>query len=137
MYQSNCSLKASLTTRCGGNFASDSIKQDSITYNTKITIDAKWDARKIRLARTNREKFNASGKNPNSDLFKPRNELVSNTALLVDSVYVKAFRLAAYKKALAYKKGSVAHCFLIGGLTIVGVYATIGLILMIGSVKLY
>jgi hypothetical protein len=81
-------------------FARDSIKQDSIAEAIKIRNLARWDSRKQRLNTAETIRFKADDKNSHSDLFKPRKQFVSDTSLLLDSVYVKAFRKAAYETAL-------------------------------------
>ena len=92
------------------------------------------DGKKVRLDATERKRFKADRNNYTSDLFKPNPGLVSDTTLLKDSVYVKAFRMTAYTKA--YKRRTIAHYVLIGGvvygiLTIVVV--SIAILILVGK----
>jgi len=59
---------------------------------------AQSDAKKFRLNKADMKKFRKDKRNSNSDFFKPAKNSVSDTILLTDSVYVKAYRMAAYKK---------------------------------------
>jgi hypothetical protein len=81
-------------------FIRDSLTQDSIAYISKIRTIAKWDARKQKLSPSQTQQFKADLKNNHSDLFKPQKRFVPDTTMLQDSVYVKAFRLAAYERAM-------------------------------------
>jgi len=80
-------------------FSRDSLIQDSIADVARTINLAKMDGRRLRLSARQKKLFNADKQNSSSDLFKPRPGLVSDTALLKDSVYVKAFRMAGYRKA--------------------------------------
>jgi len=95
-------------------FSRDSIIQDSIMNVPKIINLAKMDGRRLRLSPVQRDQFVAAKKNAGSDLFKPRAGIVSDVTLLNDSVYVKAFRVAAYKKAFGYRKRTAGHYILFG-----------------------
>jgi hypothetical protein len=81
-------------------FVRDSIKHDSIAAVANICDIAKRDSKKQRLTPAEITRFKADDKNSNSDLFKPQKNIVSDTLLVYDSVYVKAFRKVAYQKAL-------------------------------------
>jgi hypothetical protein len=81
-------------------FIRDSLTRDSMAYASKIISIARWDARKLKLSFTQTQEFKADIKNNRSDFFKPQRKFVSDTTLMLDSVYVKAFRLAAYEKAI-------------------------------------
>ncbi len=81
-------------------FSLDSIREDSIANALKIRDIGKLDGRKRRLNPAENIRFKADEKNKNSDLFRPQKSFVSDTTLLLDSVYVKAFRQAAYERAL-------------------------------------
>jgi hypothetical protein len=96
-------------------FSRDSIIQDSLAAIARIITMAKTDGRRLRLSNAQRQKFNADKKNAGSDLFKPALNTVSDTLMLSDSVYAKAFRLAAYKKAFGYRKRTTGHYILVGG----------------------
>ena len=80
------------------------------------------DGRNLHLSHLEQMRFKEDKDNYISDLFKPSAATSSDTALLKDSVYVKAFRMAAFKKAHERKPG---HYFLIGGIILVGIYAII------------
>jgi len=81
-------------------FIRDSLNKDSIAYALKIRSVARWDARKQKLSPGQNQQFKTDMKNSHSDLFKPQKKFVPDTTLLQDSVYVKAFRIAAYEKAV-------------------------------------
>jgi hypothetical protein len=78
----------------------DSIIQDSIAYYTHVREVAKWDGSKQRLTSEQTKRFITAKNISTSDFFKPKKKFVSDTAFLNDSVYVKAFRLGAYQRAL-------------------------------------
>jgi hypothetical protein len=59
---------------------------------------AKEDGRKFRLTPQQKERFKADKKNSGSDLFKPNAGNVSDVSLLKDTLYVRTFRMAAYKR---------------------------------------
>jgi hypothetical protein len=101
----------------------DSIVHDSIMNVPRIIEAAKMDGRRLRLSAIQREKFIADKKNSNSDLFKPRIGIVSDATLINDSVYVKAFRATAYKKAYRYRKRTTGHYVLVGGIIAVSAVA--------------
>ena len=90
-------------------FSLDSIREDSIANAVKVKEIARWDSRKQRLNPAETIRFKADEKNKNSDLFKPQKSYVSDTTLLLDSVYVKAFRQAAYERALD-DNAKIAKC---------------------------
>ncbi len=77
------------------------------TRHDSIIKMAQKDAQKLRLSKTSRMRFNKDKNNYMSDLFKPTRLLVSDIGLLNDSLYVKAFRLTAYKKA--YHKHTIGQ----------------------------
>ncbi len=60
----------------------------------------KKDGKARRLNAGEYKIFKKDKDNYSSDLFKPNLALASDTSFLKDSVYVTAFRLAAYKKAI-------------------------------------
>ena len=90
-------------------FSRDSIRQDSIVEKDKIKANARWDARKQKLNPIQLQLFKVDKKNSTSDFFKPQKKFVSDTALLSDSVYVKAFRQAAYERAI-YGNSKIPKC---------------------------
>jgi len=106
-------------------FNRDSITRDSIADVARITTIAKTDGRRLRLSTAQRQKFNADKKNVGSDLLKPRLNTVSDTLLLSDSVYVKAFRMAAYNKELKYRKRTTGHYILVGGIVAASAVAAV------------
>ncbi|HZY36226.1 MAG TPA: hypothetical protein VFE53_06235 [Mucilaginibacter sp.] len=97
-------------------FVRDSIMHDSLADIARIITVAKTDGRRLHLSTAQRQKFNADNKNAGSDLFKPALSTVSDTLMLSDSVYAKAFRAAAYKKAFGYRKRTAGHYILVGGI---------------------
>jgi len=64
-----------------------------------------------------------------SDYFKPTKAMVSDSTLLTDSVYVKAFRDAAYNKTL--KKRTAGHYIAIFGSIAVVVTAFIAIVTLL------
>jgi len=89
----------------------DSLGRDS-TANTADTIRmGETDGRRLRLSTIQRQKFSFDGKNAGSDLFKPTLYTVPDTTMLKDSAYVKAFRIAAYKRAIKDGKQSRGNRF--------------------------
>jgi hypothetical protein len=75
---------------------------------------AQLDVKKFRLNDTDMNKFKTNRHNANSDYFKPGKSGVSDTTLLADSVYVKAYRTAAYNKTR--KRRTVWHHVWVGAL---------------------
>jgi hypothetical protein len=78
----------------------DSIKQDSMAYINNIRSIAGSDGRKQQLSPTQIKLFLVYKKKFRADLFNPQINFVSNTTLLTDSNYLKAFREGAYQRAL-------------------------------------
>ncbi|HVS92001.1 MAG TPA: hypothetical protein VHE59_08230 [Mucilaginibacter sp.] len=83
----------------------DSIKNIALT-----------DARKFKLDKADFEIFRHNRRNSGSDYFKPGKSAVSDTALLKDSVYVKAYRAAAYAKTR--HRHTAGHYVLLGGVAV-------------------
>jgi len=102
----------------------------SITLNAQtlskdsIIKIALADTRNFKLNKEELKQFRKTGKNGNSDLFKPKAATVSNAKLLTDSDYVTAYRIAAYNKTV--KRHTLGHSFLTGGLIYIGaiIFAT-------------
>ena len=76
----------------------------------RLTAQTKTDKKTIKIARTDVgrrftlskseiKEFRKNRSNQNSDLFKPKPGAVSDTTLLADSTFVKAYRNFAYIKA--------------------------------------
>jgi len=112
-------------------FSRDSIIKDSLADVARIITMAKTDGRRLHLSTTQREKFTADKKNPGSDLFKPALGTVSDPLMLNDSVYAKAFRTAAYKKAFAYRKRTAGHYILVGGIVAASAVAAVLIVAVI------
>ncbi|MDO3628608.1 hypothetical protein [Mucilaginibacter sp. BT774] len=74
---------------------------------------AQGDAKNFRLNAADFKKFRKNRGNSGSDYFKPVPANVSNSALLNDSVYVMAYRQAAYAKT--HHRHSAGHYILWGG----------------------
>jgi len=100
------------------------------SHRDSIINRATAEGRKLRLDSTEWQRFKADKKNYSSDLFKPVPALVSDTSLLRDSAYAKAFRHAAYEKAL--HRRTAGHYILIGG-AIVSVVAIIFVLRSVGT----
>lgn len=82
---------------------------------------AKADAKNFKLNDADFQRFRKTGRNPNSDYFKPA--ATSNSVLLNDSTYVKAYREMAFKKTR--RRHTTAHFVLIGGIVAVVAVAVI------------
>lgn len=78
-----------------------------------VVKDAFTDVKRFKLNKQQFKEFRKNKTNSYSDLFKPTKATVSDTANLADSVYVNAFRNAAYNKTL--KRRTTGHHFLMGG----------------------
>lgn len=89
------------------------------------------DAENFKLNLQNFKAFRKNRSNSYSDLFKPTKANVSDTTLLRDSVYVNAFRNAAYRKTL--KRRTTGHYFLMGGViyVVITVVATVVLLFVL------
>ena len=120
-------------------FSRDSIYRDSLADIDRTIYMANTDGRRLRLSPAQREKFNADKKNAGSDLFKPTLVTVSDTMKLRDSVYAKAFRTAAYQKALKYRKRTAGHYILVSGIVVVSAalvfVLTLGTLFSTGALK--
>ena len=94
---------------------------------------AQADVKKFKLSREDQKIFKADKSNFTSDLFKPGLAYTSNPSLLNDSVYVRTFRYAAFKKAS--NKRSTGHYVLLGtaGYIIASAIAVLVIILALGS----
>jgi len=91
-----------------------------------ITRIAKQDAELFWLNKKDLKTFRKDRHNYTSDYFKPVKTVVSDTALLKDSVYVKAYRRVAFEKTR--KRRTIGHYVLWGyaalALTLGVAYAT-------------
>jgi hypothetical protein len=87
------------------------------------------DGKKLRLSPIERKHFDADKRNNNSDLFKPGKGFVSDTSLLKDSAYVKAFRVAAYEKAVHSR--TTGHYVLFGGIIAVSAFILTTVVIVI------
>jgi tRNA U34 2-thiouridine synthase MnmA/TrmU len=95
------------------NAAAQSTKADSTAVKS-----AKTDVKRFKLEKQVWKQFKQHGFGYTSDYFKPGKTNVSDTNVLNDSVYVKAFRKYAYQKTL--HRHTTGHYILIfGGITTV------------------
>lgn len=90
---------------------------------------ANADVRNFKLNRSDFKRFRKSRSNSYSDLFKPTKATVADTTLLTDSVYVNAFRNAAYGKTR--KRHTTGHYFLIGGTIYVAANFLAGVVIIL------
>jgi hypothetical protein len=95
------------------------------THRDSVTKIAQTDAKKLELSKEDKERFKHDKDNYSSDLFKPTEGVASDSKLLQDSIYVKAFRAAAYKRA--HDKKSAGHYVLLG----LGGYVVISAIVIV------
>jgi len=73
---------------------------------------AQKDAKKLKLSKADLKVFRRDRTNQSGDFFEPDKTTTPDTTLLRDSVYVHAFRMAAYKR---YKhKRTAAHYAIVG-----------------------
>jgi len=95
------------------------------THRDSVGRAALDDVKNFKLSREERERFKADKDNYSSDLFKPTERTTPDSRLLQDSVYVKAFRAAAY--ARARNKRSAGHYVLlgVGGYVVLSAVATL------------
>jgi len=92
------------------------------TMNSDSVIRiARADAKNFKLSDADFQRFRKTGRNPNSDYFKP--VAASNSQLLSDSTYVKTYREMAFKRTR--KRHTTGHFILIGGAVAVVVIAVI------------
>ena len=87
------------------------------------------DVKKFKLSKQQFKEFKKNKTNSYSDLFKPTEAGVSNPGFLADSVYVNAFRNAAYQKTL--KRRTTGHYFLVGGVAYVVVVAVATVVVLL------
>jgi hypothetical protein len=110
-----------------------SVQSDSIALKVKI---AQKDAKKFRLDNQRWLEYRKRHIDYTSDYFKPDETTVSDPTLLLDSSYVKAYRVAAYKKNM--KRRTVGHYILIGGgiYLLVSALAAVAIIaIIVGGIK--
>ncbi|HEY0056416.1 MAG TPA: hypothetical protein VGB63_13765 [Pedobacter sp.] len=92
----------------------------SAQQNTDKTIIkiARTDViRRFKLTEPEFQQFKKDKRNSTSDLFKPKSKRVSDTTLLADSVYSKAYRNYAYIKARGKADSTVI--MIVGGTIII------------------
>ncbi len=85
------------------------VKPDSVTLKTKIAIA---DAKRFKLDKQTWKAYRKHQIGYTSDYFKPTNINTTNYNFLTDSVYVKAFREAAFKKAV--RRSTIRHYIITG-----------------------
>lgn len=104
--------------------SSISLFSQTVSKDSIIKI-AQTDVKLFKLSSEDFQIFRKNKGNYTSDFFKPKLGAVSDTLLLKDSVYVKAYRQAAYNKSL--KKRTIGHYILVGG----AVYAVLTVVVAI------
>ena len=102
--------------------------QAQIAGKDSLIKTAYADAKRFKLNKANFKHFRKIKINSYSDLFKPTKANVNDTALLFDSVYVNAYRNAAYAKTM--KRRTTGHYFLMGGVIYVAVTVVASLVLL-------
>jgi hypothetical protein len=105
--------------------ASNNLIAQTASKDSLIKI-AQADVKYFKLNSEDFTIFRKNKGNYTSDFFKPKVGAVSDTLLLKDSVYVKAYRQAAYNKSL--KKRTVGHYMLVGGAVYVGVTVVVAIV---------
>jgi hypothetical protein len=83
---------------------------------------ASADTKNFKLDQNAMGQFRAHHFPNTSDHFKPTASTVSDTSLLKDSAYVKAFKMAAYKKTL-HRRTTGHHVLIAGSILVVALLA--------------
>lgn len=94
-----------------------------ITDKQSLIRKARKDVANFRLNRTDLKIFKKNKRNDSSDYFIPVKSMVSDTTLLSDSTYVKAFRRYAYIKTRSRVNTGIYALVGGGPLLIILVYA--------------
>jgi hypothetical protein len=98
----------------------------TISRDSAMFEIANADAKNFKLDRNTMGKFRERHFPNTSDHFKPTATMVSDTSLLKDSAYVKAFKMAAYQKTL-HRRTTGHHVLIIGSIA-VAVVVIVGVI---------
>jgi hypothetical protein len=107
-------------------FPIPALRANSLPVDSLVKV-AQADAGKFRLNDADLKNFRKNRRNATSDYFKPVKANVSDTTLLADSEYVKAYRTIAYNKTR--KRRTVWHHVWVGATVLYG--ATLVLIMAI------
>ena len=102
------------------------INAQTISRDSAMFEIANADAKNFKLDGNAMGQFRARHFPNTSDHFKPTALMVSDTSLLKDSAYVKAFKMAAYQKTL--HRRTTGHHVLIAGSILVVALLVIGYI---------
>lgn len=102
--------------------------QQTISRDSAMIEMANSDVKSFQLERSTWKRFKEHHFPGSSDYFKPTRLNSSDTSLLNDSTYVKAFRAAAYKKTL-HRRTAGHKTLLIGGISL-AVIAVVSLIIL-------
>ena len=108
-----------------------SLSAQLTTDKRSLTRKARVDVANFRLNKTDLKEFKKNKRNDSSDYFKPVKSMVSDTTLLTDSIYVKAFRVYAYVKTKS--RVNTGMYALVGGGIIIGFYTLVVLSLQNNS----
>ena len=106
-------------------------------YTAGVQQIAKNDARHLKLKKDILKKFRAEHLPNTSDYFKPTAYYTSDAAMLNDSAYVKAFRGAAFYKAMEQKDHSGGKGYIIAGSITLGIAAIITVIILISRTLVF
>lgn len=88
------------------------------TDSRSLIRKARTDVVNFKINKTDLKEFKKNKRNDSSDFFKPVKSMVSDTTLLTDSIYVKAFRGYAYVKTRSRVNTGIYA--LVGGGIIIG-----------------
>jgi len=69
-----------------------------VSHNDSLIQQAKIDSRKFSISKSDLKKFKKQRWLSTADYFKPSVKNTSNVYLLTDSVYVKSYRMAAFRR---------------------------------------
>jgi hypothetical protein len=98
----------------------------TISRDSAMAESANADTKNFKLDQNTMGQFRARHFPNTSDHFKPTASMVSDTSLLKDSAYVKAFKMAAYQKTLHLR--TTGHHVLIAGSILVVAVVVLGYI---------
>ncbi|MGF7038820.1 hypothetical protein [Mucilaginibacter lappiensis] len=98
----------------------------TISRDSAMFEIANTDAKRFKLDHNTMGQFRAHHFPNTSDHFKPTASMVSDTSLLKDSAYIKAFKMAAYQKTL-HRRTTGHHVLIIGSIA-VAVVVIVGVI---------
>jgi hypothetical protein len=98
--------------------AAFSTNAQTISRDSAMAERANTDVKGFKLDANTFKQFKARHFAYTSDHFKPTGSIASDTSLLKDSAYVKAFKMAAYKKTL-HRRTTGHYVLIVGSIVVV------------------